>query len=190
MRVAERRHPIEHRVHRRHHVLAVDDDRLAPGRAQRHVQHRALFGDVDLVAVEHRVDSRAQPDLVGEREQQANRFVGDAMLGVVEVQARGLGGEPLAALGVLGEQGAQMSAADLFIVRLQCFPRRPFGEFGRCWHGMPPLFQMWIGGRCIRLWPALDVSRFCGASMCSMIIAAGTRKNNDAGTHMIAPAAI
>ena len=36
----EVRHPVEHRVHRRHDVDAVDDDALVRGRAQRDVQHR------------------------------------------------------------------------------------------------------------------------------------------------------
>src|SRR2546422_456558 len=39
-------------------VLAVHDDARAARRPQRHVQHRALLGDVDLLAREHRVPSR------------------------------------------------------------------------------------------------------------------------------------
>ena len=42
--VGERGHPIEHLVNLRHDVVAIDDDRLAARRAQRHMQHRALFG--------------------------------------------------------------------------------------------------------------------------------------------------
>ena len=52
--VGEVGHLVQHRVHFRHDILAVDEDVRVPRRAQRHVQHRAVFGDVDLVAAEHR----------------------------------------------------------------------------------------------------------------------------------------
>ena len=58
---------------------------------------------------EHRVDPLAQPALLGQRDQQPQRLVGDPVLRVVEVQAGGLGGQPLAALGVVGEQLAQVA---------------------------------------------------------------------------------
>ena len=50
----------------RHDVLAVDHDRRAARRAQRHVQHRPVLGDVDLLAAEHRVDAFAQAALLGQ----------------------------------------------------------------------------------------------------------------------------
>ena len=97
--VGEGRHLVEHGVHVGHDVLAVDDDRRAARRAQRDVQHGAVLGDVDLVAAEHRVDALAQAGLVGQLQQQPQRLVGDAILRVVEVDAGGLGGQPLAARG-------------------------------------------------------------------------------------------
>ena len=62
----------------------------AARRAQRDVQHGAVLGDVDLLAAEHRVDALAQPRLLRQRQQQAQRLVGDAVLRVVEVDAGGL----------------------------------------------------------------------------------------------------
>ena len=59
--VGERRHPVEHLVHLRHDVLAVDDDRASARHAQRDVQHGAVLGDVDLLAAEHRVDALGEP---------------------------------------------------------------------------------------------------------------------------------
>ena len=59
-------------------------------RAQRHVQHGALLGDVDLLAAEHRVDALAQPDSSASSQQQLQRLVGDAVLRVVEIDAGGL----------------------------------------------------------------------------------------------------
>ena len=50
-------------------------------------------------------------------EQQAQRLVGDAVLRVVEVDAVGLDGQALAALGIGGEQVAQVDVAHLLEVR-------------------------------------------------------------------------
>ena len=87
-RSANERHAVEHVVHRGHDVLAVDDDALAARRAQRHVQDGAAFRDVDLLAAEHGIDARAQAALVGQREQQPQGLVGDAVLREVERRAR------------------------------------------------------------------------------------------------------
>ena len=46
----------------RHDVLAVHDYTRTFGRPQRHVQHGAIFRDVDLLASEHGVDARPIPD--------------------------------------------------------------------------------------------------------------------------------
>ena len=48
--VRESRHLVEHRMHLRHDILAVDKNRFALGCAQRHVQHGPVLGDVDLLA--------------------------------------------------------------------------------------------------------------------------------------------
>ncbi len=133
--VGEGRHLVEHRMHFRHDVLAIDDDRRSLRRAERDMQHGAVFGDVDLVAAEHRVDARAQPGFVGEFEQQLERLVGDAVLRVVEKEARGFGGEPRAALRIIGEELAQMRAADLLAVGRERLPGAAFRErFGGGFH--------------------------------------------------------
>ena len=121
-------HAVEHRVHLGDDVLAVDDDRRRARRAQRHVQHRTLLGDVDLLAAEHGVDARAQPRLLGEREQQPQGLVGDAVLRVVEVEPRGGRGQALAAPGIAREEAAQVHVADGGVVRLQRLPRRAARE--------------------------------------------------------------
>ena len=88
--VGEARHLVEHGVDLGHDVLAVDQDRLAFRGAQGDVQHGAILGDVDLLAAEHRVDPVAQARLLGQLQQEVERLVGDAVLGVVEEEARGL----------------------------------------------------------------------------------------------------
>ena len=95
-------------VHLGHDVDAVDTDVGTARRAQRHVQHRAVLGAVDALAGEHGVDALAQAGLVGQRQQQAQRLVGDALLGIVQVDAGGLQRQAFAALGIGGEQLAQM----------------------------------------------------------------------------------
>ena len=147
--VGEVGHLVEHGVYVGHDVLAVHDDGRAARRTQRHVQHGTVLGDVDLLAAEHRVDPLAQPAFLGELQQQLQRLVGDAILRVVEVDADGLGRQPLAALGIVGEELAQVDVAHLAMMRLQSLPGGPCGE--RC------------GGRGHRCWSfrgGQGVSRF------------------------------
>ena len=144
---AERRHPVEHLVHLGHHVFAVGHNRRAARRAQRHVQHGTTLCDVDLVAREHRVDPPAQARLVGQRQQQAHRVAVDPMLGVIEVEARGLDRETLATFRIFAEERAQMNVANLAVMFTQRLPGRPLGERRRfglhrsvpllCWSGLP-----------------------------------------------------
>jgi hypothetical protein len=49
-----------------------------------------------VLATEHRRDVRLQPTGIGQVEQQRKRFVGDALLGVIQVESGALGGEALA----------------------------------------------------------------------------------------------
>ena len=86
--IGEVGHAVEHRVDPGHDVFAVNQDRLPLRRAQRYVQDGPLLGHVDLLAREHRIDPRAQPGLFGELQQQIQRFVGDAVLRVVEIDSR------------------------------------------------------------------------------------------------------
>ena len=94
------------------HVLAVDLDDRPLRCAERDVQDGAVLGDVDLLAAEHRRDPIAQRARSASAEQ-AERLVGDPVLRVVEEQAGGLGGHPLAAPWIGGEQLPQVGVAQL-----------------------------------------------------------------------------
>src|SRR5438552_2832896 len=118
----EVRHAVEHRVHLRDHVLAVDDDRLVAWRPERHVEHRAVLCHVDLLAAEHGVDAFTEPGLLSESEKERERLVGDAVLRVVEVQADALDRQALAATRVVGEELAEMDVADLGVMVAQRLP--------------------------------------------------------------------
>ena len=74
----------------RHDVLAVDRDGGAFRRAQRNMQDRAVLGDVDLFAAKHRLDSLAQSGLLGQRDEQSQRFVIDAIFRIIEEDAGSL----------------------------------------------------------------------------------------------------
>ena len=110
----EGRHAVEHRMHVRHDVVAVDEDALASGRAQGDVQHRAMLGGVDRGrrgTSRRRV--RARPQRVGERQQQRKRLVGDAILRIVEVEAGALRDQALAARGIARETARAGAAAPI-----------------------------------------------------------------------------
>src|SRR6185312_10502666 len=111
-------------------VVAVHEDLLAAWRAQRHVQHGAILGGVDALAAEHRRDAALEVARRGQRAQQAQGIVVDALLGVVVVQARSLGHQALAALRVGGEQLAQVAGLKLVAVLLQGLPLGQQGEVG------------------------------------------------------------
>ena len=107
-----------------HDILAVMDDGSAARRAQGDVEHRALLRGVDLLAAEHGVDALAQARLLRKLQQQGQGFVGDAVLGIVEIDSGGFGHEPLAALAILGEELPQVGPPDLLVMLLQQRPGR------------------------------------------------------------------
>src|SRR6185437_1973433 len=121
--VTEGRHAVEHFVYFGHHVLAVDENLFAARRAQRHVQHRAFLRFVDLVAAEHGVAPGKHATRLRQLLQQAQGFVGDEVLGIIEVQPRTFDRQPRAAFAVGIEQLLQCGAAQ----RLPMFRKRlPF----------------------------------------------------------------
>jgi hypothetical protein len=86
------------------------------------VKNRSVLRDVDVLAPEHRVPALGDAALVGELAEQLQRLVGDPVLRVVEEESSALGGQALAAAGVLGEDLSQVAAADLGVVALEGLP--------------------------------------------------------------------
>jgi hypothetical protein len=74
------------------------------------VQHRAVLGDVDPLAGEHRVAAPGEVDLLGEPQQGGDDVVGDEVLGEVDVQVGQVEGELLGAVRVGLEPAAQVGA--------------------------------------------------------------------------------
>ena len=129
---AEVGHAIEDGVHGGDDVLAVHHHRRPFRRAQRDVEDGAVLGDVDPVAAEHGFDPGAQPDLFGQTDEQCQGLVGNPVLRVVEINAGGLGVQPIAASGVAREQLAQMHAADALAMRFQSLPCGSINQASGC----------------------------------------------------------
>ena len=72
-------------------------------RTQRGVQHRPVFGAVNLVTAEHRFDPWSQPGFLRELKKELDRLLSDAILRIIEVNARTLSRQTRATLSVIGE---------------------------------------------------------------------------------------
>src|SRR5215510_11327740 len=101
--VGKVRHLVEHGVDMRYDILAIDYYGGSLWRTQRNVQHRAVLGDVDFVAVEHRVDALAQTALLCELNEQPHCFFGDPVFRVVQIQTDCLRRQPFATLNIVSE---------------------------------------------------------------------------------------
>ena len=129
--VGELRHLAEHLLHRLARLGHLfGGERLACGGAQGRMQYGALLGDVDGVSAEHGVDAIAQAAIFDERDQQAQGLGGDAVLGVVEVQARRFGAHACAARRIFVEEVSKMPLLDLLVVGFKCAVRRAVGQHG------------------------------------------------------------
>ena len=126
--VTKHRHLLQHAIDLGHHVLAVHKNRVIGPIAQCDVQHGAVFRDVDSFAREHLFRPAFDVGLPRQVEQQAHCFFRDAVLGVIEEDVAGLGGELFKAPRVVREQLPQMQWRDRFVVFLQ---RLPSGRFGQ-----------------------------------------------------------
>src|ERR1700736_3041712 len=84
-------HLVEHRMHLRDDVLTIDNNRGPLRCPERYVQDSTIFRDIDLLASKHGVDSLPETALFSQLEQEFERFVGDAILGVIEKEADCLG---------------------------------------------------------------------------------------------------
>ena len=76
------------------------------------MQHRAVLGHVDLLAAEHRVAAAGQVRLVGQLPQQSAAFLGNAILGIVQMQSDRVDRESFGAARIVGEQLPQVRVFD------------------------------------------------------------------------------
>jgi hypothetical protein len=106
-------------AHRRHHVVAIDEQRRVVLTAQRNVQHRPALGDVDRLAGEHPIAKRLDPGHPGQLDQQPNRLFGDALLRAVDEQIAEPVREPVEPRRVVCEQRPQRHVAQPIAMFLQ-----------------------------------------------------------------------
>ena len=122
-------HASERRIHLRHHVFAIDQNRPIAAIAQRDVQHRSVLGDVDALAAEHRVASPLDVACPGQRHQQRERLVGRAVFRIIDQQVLA---EPRRQLrktvGVFGEQLAHLRRLQRGGMGSEGFPLGQLGE--------------------------------------------------------------
>ena len=111
-------------MHLRHDIDAVDDERSLARHPQRDVEDGPVLGDVDPLPREHRVATFADLGVLGERDEQSNRLLGDAVLRVVEEEPRSLGREPVGPARVAVEEIAKVRSLQLLGVGLERLPGR------------------------------------------------------------------
>ena len=124
--IAEIGHLVEHNMHRRHHVLTIYNDGSSPRSAQGDMQHRPLFRNVDLLAPEHRIDSRLQAGFIGKLEKEFQGFVSDEILRIIQIDAESLSRQTLAAFRIIRKEFAEMRILDTLIVIFESFPGSSF----------------------------------------------------------------
>ena len=103
---------------------------------ERDMQRRAVLGGVDPPAAEHRGAGAFQAALAGERHQQREAALVDAVLRIVEEEAGAAYREALEAVRVGREQLAQVGVGDRCAVRGQ---RAPGGSVGQLCHVIPQI---------------------------------------------------
>ena len=84
---AKAAHLVEYLVNLGNYVNAVDFDGLGFRSTEGDVKHGAIFGDIDLVAVEHGVTAGGEPDSSASCQKSLRVSVGDAVLGIIEEDA-------------------------------------------------------------------------------------------------------
>ena len=86
------------------------------------MKHRAILGDVDLLPGEHAFGPALDVCLAGQIAQEAHRFVGHAILRIVEEHVPESKREPLEPTGVRREQVAHVDGLHFGVVAKQRLP--------------------------------------------------------------------
>ncbi len=121
-------HAVEGLVDLADHVDAVDDQPVIARHAQGDVQHRAVLGDVDVLAGHHPVPAFLDVRRARHVEQERQGVGGDALLRVVEEEPDRFERLALGALRIVAEEVAQGQVADRLVVGLERGPCRRVGD--------------------------------------------------------------
>src|SRR5260370_789894 len=96
------------------------------------MKHGPVFSAVDFLTLKHGVDPLPQAGFVREFDKELHRLVGDAILRVIEIDARRFGCQTSATLSVIREQISQMQRARLLTMRFEVLPAGPPRERAIC----------------------------------------------------------
>ena len=125
--VAETGHAVQHPMNAGHHVFAVHHDLGANRCPKGRVQHGTFFGDVDFFPSEHGINPVLETAFPRQIQKQFNGFIGDTVLGKIQINARCFSGHPLAAAGISLKEFAEMEIPDPIMVLFQGLPCRSIG---------------------------------------------------------------
>lgn len=118
---------VQHLVHVRHDVHAVDRQLVAHRAAQCGVQGRAAFGGVDWLAGVQGVDRAFEIHFLGQAHQQVAGFAGDQVFRVIEEKSAAAQGELGKTLGIGSERFAH---AEILHGLAMLIERLPGGQSG------------------------------------------------------------
>jgi hypothetical protein len=111
-----------------YYILAVHDNRCPARRAERYVQDRSVFRDINLLSSKHGIDPRSQPAFFRQLHEEFEGLVSDAILRIIEVEAHCLRGQALAAFGIIGKELSKMQFSEFLMVRLEGPPSGARGD--------------------------------------------------------------
>ena len=92
------------------------------------MQNGPVLRDIDFFTVEHRVNFIPQAGFGGQLEQQFEGLVSDAVLRIIQKEARRRSRQTLAAFRIVGEKLPKMDVSDLLVVCTEGLPSRSLGE--------------------------------------------------------------
>ena len=106
--VREVRHLVEYKVNLGDHVLTIHENGCPSRGTQGDVEDGSVLSNVDLLPPEHGVNPNSQAGFLCQLQKELESLIGDAILGVVQIDAHSLGSHMLATLGIVLEQLSEM----------------------------------------------------------------------------------
>jgi hypothetical protein len=125
--VGELRHPIEDLVDIGDHIRTVNLETCPGFGAEGGVEHRPVLGGVDVLSVEHGLDTVTKPNGIGKGHESLDHLSIDQVLRQVDDQFTRFKRESFCAPGIVLEGGTQVVVGPLFGKSLQPLPLRRGG---------------------------------------------------------------
>src|SRR5437764_1151399 len=106
----------------RHDIATLVQDGSPAWSTQRDVKDRALLRNIDCLTLKHGLDPAAKIRLCRQLQQQLQCLGGDAVFGIIEIDACGFCAQAFTTVGLLREKLPEMEVLDAVIVGLQQSP--------------------------------------------------------------------